>query len=493
MYRLNGQYVVFDPNYPEGMKQFNNEEDLIEELRTNVFSFEGSDMALTVSQITSSEFKPDSSLSRAKPADYVREYLDVDSVAFYPPGKSVANDVYIAAGAEDKEIIKIYFELDHERDWTANELKEVGIQAILKNNANSLDAILDKLNACPAQTKTERKDKEGAINVLILLALRDGRNELFQKIITDDYGKKIFDTIDDSVLLNMVARGGNPELLNNILERVRNNAVAEEQLVDTEEVDHNEESKDLDELADVIQMNLSDFLGDDFLGEEEEIAPESQMTEMAVMLLEFDSRGENAIICAIKGNSPECLGILLKQLTKENYVPTTEEYQSYLSAAINKNDVRMVDKLINHIDPNMLSSVMSGLTLSSEQMKKTNLHILQTLEKNGFPLEKQGQLIVAEKEAQKTGIIEIIGIKLVKFIDYMQAALGLKSVSQKETNPSAETQTSSSPDEEKINSLNTSPKEKFKAIFNDFKQKSQALKPLDKEDELVLEGPRPCK
>lgn len=492
MYRLNGQYVVFDPNYPEGIKKFSNEEDLIEELRSNVFQFLGSDMALTLNQISDSEFKSDSSLTRAKPADYIREYLDVDAIAFYPPEQSVSNDVF-AARAGDNEAMQIYFEMNHDKDWTANELKELAIQSILKNNGNSLDAILDKLYACPMQTKTERNDKESAVNVLVLLALRDGRNELFQKITADDYGKKILHIIDDGVLLNMAARGGNPELLNNMLKRIQNNSVETERLEDINEVENNEMPEELDELAGVIQMNLSDFIGGDFLDNQEEIAPESQLTEMTRMLLELDSREENAITCAIKGGSPECLGILLKQLTKEGYVPTVEEYQSYLSAAINKNDIRMVDKMMNHIDPDKLSSVVGGITLTSEQMKKTNLHILKALENNGFHFEKSGQAIIAEKEAKKPGIIEIIGVKLVKFIDYMQAVLGLESVSQKETNPLAQTQISPSPDAAQIHSLNILPKEKFKVIFNDFKQKSQTLKPFDNSDELAPEGSRPCK
>ncbi len=491
LYRSNGQYVVFDPNYPEGIKKFSDEKDLVKELRSNVFQFIGSDMALNLTQISSAGFKKDSSRTRAKPAKYIKEYFDIDAMAFYPPQESVTNDVYIAAMAGDKETMQAYFDMNHDKEWTPSELKDLAIKAILYNNRDSLDVILNTLYACPMQTEAEKKDKEDVLNVIILLALRDGRNELVQKIIADDYGKKIFKSLDDSTLLNMAARGGNPELLNNILKRIQNNSVKTELWGDTDEVEDNQASEDLDDLGSVIQMNLSDLLGDDLFDEEK--MPQSKKTEMTMMLFKLDSRGDNAITCAIKSNSPECLEILLKQLTKEGYVPTVKEYQSFLSVAINKNDIRMVDKLINHIDPDKRFSVVSDMTLNSEQMKKTNLHILKTLEKNGLSFEEQGQAIVAEKEAQKPGIIEIIGVKLVKFIDYMQAALGLKSASQMEANPFVEAQASSSPHAEQINSLNASPKEKMKAIFNDFKQKHQALKPLDNNDELVPEGPRPGK
>ncbi len=474
IHRLNGEYVVFDPNYREGIKKFRTEEELMAELRTNVFRFKESNMALTFTRITRPGFKHSSSFEQAAPEDYARKYLDVNAIASY--SDKTINNAAIIAGHGNEKLMQIY--LNKDKDWTTAKLMDLGFEAILKNNAQSIGPILDQLNSFPENTRQEKEDKKSAFSGLILLALRDGRAELLNKIIENDFGKKVFQSIDDDVLLNCAAKGGNKELLINILEKIQTSPAIEtqEEPVDIQSLDDllGTDNKDTEfEFEDVEVMDLSDLLSSaaaeeeeiqsgnlaELLGEDFTLEVQTpQRTRLTQMILGKDHKGDNAITLVIKGHSPECLEVLLNKLNQDGYTLTEKKQQKYLLLAINTNDVRMVDKLINNMAPEQAKSIISNISLSSEQVKKTNIHILKTLERNGMIYDKSSQDIITARASQKMGVLEVIGVKLVKFIDYIQSALGLKSSAKSEDMPSP------TPD--------SSP-HGLKSKFNDFKQRHQ--------------------
>ncbi|MCE0723479.1 MULTISPECIES: hypothetical protein [Legionella] len=479
IHRLKGEYVVFDPNYKEGIKKFDSEEALMTELRTNVFQFQDSSMALTFTRLTRSGFKHSSSFEQATPEDYTRKYLDPNAIASYDD-KTITGAIIIARNGNE-QLMQICLNKDKNKIWTATELMDLGFEAILKNNTQSIIPILNQLNSCPESTKQEKEDKKSAFFSMILLSLRDGRAELLNKLIENEFGKKVFQSIDDGLLLNMVARGGNKELLIDILEKIQTNPAIETleetedtqsiiDFLDTDEKDTQFEEVEVMDLSDLLDMEEVEVQVDslsDFLREDLPIMP--QRTRLTQIILEKDSRGDNAITLAIKGHSPECLEVLLKKLNQEGYILTEKKQQKYLLLAINTNNVHMVDELISNMGPEQATDIVSKISLSEEQVKKLNIHILKTLEQNGMNFDKPSQDIITEKASRKMNIFEIIGTKLVKFFDYIQSVFQLNCSEENEDS------FSSTPDSlaQTEHNLKTPPDRELISKFQSFKQKHQ--------------------
>lgn len=248
IHRLNGEYIVFDPNYKEGTKRFSTEEELMTELKTKVFVFQDSMMALTFTRITRAGFQHSSSFEQPTPEDYARKYLDIDAVASYS-NKTMNNGTFIAAYGNES-LMQIYLNKDQDKIWTAVELMELGYEAIRdNNNSESLGTIISRLNSCPETTIQERNDKKSAFRNLILLSILNGREKLLNQLIENDFALNVFQHIDDSILLELAARGGNKELLTSILEKIKNNPSKGMELdLEDDELMSSTESEDTEEL-----------------------------------------------------------------------------------------------------------------------------------------------------------------------------------------------------------------------------------------------------
>lgn len=464
IHRLNGEYVVFDPNYREGRKKFNSEAELMTELRTNVFEFQDSNMALTFTRITRSGFKHSSSFEQATPEDYARKYIDLNAIASFD-NKTITSAALIARYANE-QLMQIGLNKDKNKNWTALELERLGIEAILRNNTQSIIPILTQLNLCPENTKQEKEDKQTAFLSMILYSLKFGRAEVLNKLIENDLGKEVFQCIGGEQLLNMAARGGNKELLIDILEKIQTNLT-----IKTQEESEAPKSENIEEIAlsgmeeEIQSGSLADLLGEDSMIEL------SMPTQLALMILKKDSDGNNPITLAIKGHSPECLEVLLNKLKQEGYILSEKKQQKYLLLAIHTNNPHMVDTLISNMRPEQAADIVSKISLSAEQVKKLNIHILKTLEQNGMSFDKPSQDIITEKASREMSIFEIIGAKLVKFFDYIQIALRSNHSEKSKKTPLSDP--NSSPHAENINNLKTPPHKDLKAKFHHFKQKHQ--------------------
>ncbi|KTD41564.1 ankyrin repeat domain-containing protein [Legionella parisiensis] len=484
IHRLNGVYVVFDPNYREGVKKFNSEKELMAELRTNVFEFQDSNMALTFTRITRSGFKHSSSFEQATPEDYTRKYLDLDAIASLD--KKTITCAALIARTGNERLMQICLNKDKNKNWSATELKSLGYEAVLNNNNQSIIPILDQLNSCPENTKQEKEAKRSAFFCLILLSIRDGRIELLNKLLENEFGKKVFQSINDEILLNMAARGGNKQLLVDILEKIQTNPAIETLEEDTEDIQSIEDFQnddtqyedfettvlsdllDTEDEEEVVQSSsLSDFLGEDLFP----ITQMPEKTRLTQIILQKDNDKENPITLAIKGNSPECLEVLLNKLNQEGYILSEKKQQNYLLLAIRANNVHMVDKLINHMGPEQAANIVGKISLSVELVSKVNIHILKTLEQNGMNFDKPSREIINEKASRKMSVLEIIGAKLVKFLDYIQNALRVDHSEKNKEAPLADP--NSLPYAEHISNLKTPPHKDLKAKFNFFKQKHQ--------------------
>lgn len=498
IHRLNGEYIAFDPNYPEGIKRFRTEEELMTELRTNVFRFQDKNMALTFTRITRSGFQHSSSFEQPKPEDYARKYLDVNAIASYSE-KTINNATFIAAYGNEA-LMQLYFKKD--KDLTASVLMELGYEAIRdNNNSETLGSIITQLNSCSETTIQERKDKKTAFRNLILLSILNGRQELFNKLIENDFGLNVFQHIDDSILMELASRGGDKELLIQILAKIKSSPCqgsieeSEDELTseieDTEEFDeeteeteeYDQKTEDVEELhldeEDVQVGSLADFLGEDyiqtaeedvqvgsladFLGDDYIQTAEPEPSPLAKIILQKNKKGEDAIMLAIKGQSPDCLRVLFKQLKEEGYNLSEEKLQDYLELAICTNNVHMVDEIFHKKNSEEIKSLVDGISLSSEQVQKMNIHLLKTLERNGMVFDNNSQNIMTEKANQKMSHIEILGVKLVKFVEYIKSVFTFTC----------------SPKEEDVANLGyphkikNAPCDNLTSKFNSFKQKHQ--------------------
>ncbi|WP_133134486.1 hypothetical protein [Legionella wadsworthii] len=477
IHRLNGEYIAFDPNYQEGIKRFRTEEELMTELRTNVFRFQDKNMALTFTRITRSGFQHSSSFEQPKPEDYARKYLDVNAIASYSE-KTINNATFIAAYGNEA-LMQLYFKKD--KDLTASVLMELGYEAIRdNNNSETLGSIITQLNSCSETTIQERKDKKTAFRNLILLSILNGRQELFNKLIENDFGLNVFQHIDDSILMELASRGGDKELLIQILAKIKSSPCqgsieeSEDELTseieDTEEFDeeteeteeYDQKTEDVEELhldeEDVQVGSLADFLGDDYIQ-----TAEPEPSPLAKIILQKNKKGEDAIMLAIKGQSPDCLRVLFKQLKEEGYNLSEEKLQDYLELAICTNNVHMVDEIFHKKNSEEIKSLVDGISLSSEQVQKMNIHLLKTLERNGMVFDNNSQNIMTEKANQKMSHIEILGVKLVKFVEYIKSVFTFTC----------------SPKEEDVANLGyphkikNAPCDNLTSKFNSFKQKHQ--------------------
>ncbi|HHT0593161.1 TPA: hypothetical protein ACTXXA_001209 [Legionella anisa] len=462
IHRLYGEYVVFDPNYREGRKKFNSEEELMTELRTKVFEFQDSNMGLTFTRINRSGFKHSSSFEKATPEDYARKYLDLNAIASCQD-KTITSAILIARYGNE-QLMQICLNKDTNKTWTATELEHLGIEAVMRNNNQSIIPILAQLDSCPENTNQEKEDKNSAFLSMILYSLKFGRAELMNKLIENDKGNEVFQCISGEQLLNMAARGGNKELLIDILEKIQTNLSIKTQEESEATRSANIEETGFSGMEEVIQSDsLADLLGEDLMFELSIPSP------LAKMILKKDSDGNNPITLAIKGHSPECLEVLLNKLNDEGYILSEKKQQKYLLLAINSNNAQMVDKLISNMGPEQAADIVSKISLSAEHVKKINIHILKTLEHNGMNFDKSSQDIMAEKASRKMNIFEIIGIKLVKFFDYIQSVF--------ELNCSAENEDTFSPTPDSLalteHNIKTPPHMDLKEKFQGFKQKHQ--------------------
>ena len=203
--RNKGKYVIYNPNYSSGCKEFHNERELISELHTNVFHYTKGPLGLLSSGPLGMEINviphPDNPpRSFPKVSDIYDAYLNRDNVndVAITDGKEF-NTLQEAASIADSAAIKKLLSLgaiDKELEATAD--------AIIANNIQAIDTLL--LNIKP--------ENEKFVPALFVAALRFGRKEALEQLI--NFKNPI--PLNPVTAVYWAAHGGNPELLKRVLD-----------------------------------------------------------------------------------------------------------------------------------------------------------------------------------------------------------------------------------------------------------------------------------
>ncbi|WP_367606119.1 hypothetical protein [Legionella sp. W05-934-2] len=371
IYRKNGQYVVYDPNYNLGRKTFNNEEQLVEELRKNVFVFDGGNLALVLKQLRPAD-KP-ANANRRSAQDFYNRYLDVKQKAKYDNHE--VTTLQLACTENDDTLLKTLFKKSEKIDLDTLE-NSIAIATSL-NADRTLDAILNYQDIDGNRLFT----KPDSVNLAILLSLKNGSMECFKVILKEPTGDSAYRSFinptssSSNFIIKSAAQGGNPDLLRQILQDMDNSVP-------------------------------------------------SPVT-LAEKLFAVDKIGRNTLTATIEGGSSECLKILLERLSSEKFDVDVKQYEALLGLAIEKNNFLMVDHLLNHMPERQKQSIIVRLNLSVSQAEKTDLHILNSLEKNGADFSGSVKMVMKDKQTHKLSSTSILGVKLTSFVEYIKIKLGL--------------------------------------------------------------------
>lgn len=396
IHKSNGHYVVFDPNYPEGKKIIQTEQGLLDELNKNVFRFSGTNLAMTLA-ILKKEGTQTSSTRRTA-AEICKDYLktpeDLNAQASYG-AKSITN-INLAVKRGDKEMVEAF--LAQKDNWDAKELQELAKQAALSGNIQGFEPVFNKLQS-GSNDSDIYKD-------IIEMALISGNKEIFDQIIQTESGKEGYKAFlgqfrEYTPHLNAAVMGGNPDLITTLIN-------------DIKQYERENPGKKIP------SQRLDDFLND--------VPDKPQPFSMAPHILgpEHEAYAIYTIQFAIEMGKADCLDRLLNELKKEGHYPSTNQQKDYLVFAIKQNDIRMVDSLLKHMKPEQIPSITEGLRMSVHQAEKTNLHILNKLQNNGAKFSSAVKNVMKEKALHQLGMTEVLGVKLVAFVEYVQIGLGLK-------------------------------------------------------------------
>ncbi|HAT8859802.1 TPA: ankyrin repeat domain-containing protein [Legionella pneumophila subsp. pneumophila] len=207
--RKNNKYIVYDPNYSSGTKEFSNEHELISELHYNVFGYhngfyvKGGLVGMMISVIR----HPDNKKPRAFPqvTQFYDRYLtenNINGVAVSFHGGTF-NTLEHAAMVSHAEVIKNLLE----KGAKDNDDQAAG-NAVMCNNVDALKVLLGK-----------NRDTE-LFQRLFHAALENGREEAYDALFSMKGALPFNSSIH---AIRAAAKGGNPVLLAKVMNYFKRN------------------------------------------------------------------------------------------------------------------------------------------------------------------------------------------------------------------------------------------------------------------------------
>ena len=362
-----GVYIVYDPNYISGKKEFHNEQDLVNELHNNVFKYNNGLLGMSIQVIRNPE-SPERNFPSV--TEIYSKYLNEENIndaAKYSNGNGIFTNIRQATATNHIEAINKLIEIGASDDSIA----EATYTAVQHNCTDALASLLLCIN---------EKNINVNIELLFDLALIFGRKECFDILLKNDKCKAKMEksyTIETAIL--KAATGGNFGLLKQVYEM---------KLVSEEETP-----------IEILFNNIHNI----------DKAP-IQTTDK----LDANKAIKDNISTALMSGSVKCVRFMLEKLEKTDLAPTETEKMQYLLLAIKENKSDIVDFLMDNVSKNSLQTIKMG----SSAIEKTELNILKALQEKGVKFSKVEKAIIAQKEHKTAGVMLSIGIMLNKFTDY---------------------------------------------------------------------------
>ncbi len=361
--KKNGIYQIYDPNYSSGFKEFSNEDELIQELHENVFYYDKGLLGISI-QITTPDTR-----SFPKVEDIYSAYLTketVNDVAI--EGKKSIDTLTQAVHLNDAGAVRQLINLEAKD----KDLLSIVIKAVQNNSCDALNVLLQEIS----------QETLSDIPTFFIVAAKYGRKEVFDVLLENPTCRKVFDLIitkpiHADKMIGHASKGGNPELLEQIIKVYYPNT---------------EDNKIAADLAQLIVNSKSKII---------------------------DS--------AIESGSIDCVNLLMKIIAQGKQALTEEARFSYFIKGIQKNQPRIVSLFIEELPKEQLAT----MKMSASAVRKADLSILKQLQEKGFVFSEIAKGIMDKKEHRSVGILLTIGIMLSKFTDYIKETF-LKTESVKQ-------------------------------------------------------------
>ncbi len=373
-----GKYCVYDPNYEEGIRFYEDETAVINELRfyqnlkTPNDQVPDKFLDLGISVIRHPTLKGQRLPEFPTELSLYEKYLPTGSMNNIEYIKVLNKNLY---HAQDKDSINKLVALG------ATDFEEAVIQAIDYQNTDKLCILLPKIT------------NHECISKFIKLALESGSENTVSILsrYNIEYERLIcMENIQDSV--RSAAFGKNHKIIEKLLSDAKN-MLLQQSACDTATTDQYQE------VNEQITMNVFKNL----YGE------------------------SDPITAAILGGDANCVRTLIAFINLSSSVVVSEEKRmGYLLLAIKENQSSVVNYLITQVSPETIKQVL----INPEMAEKTELSILHQLKQHGMLFSPASLVIMMEKEHQVIPLtlkinmkIEIILRKYTDFIHFFMSPM----------------------------------------------------------------------
>lgn len=385
--KVNDKYRVYDPNYASGFKEFASEAALVKELHKNVFGYGRGNLGMEVHVVRNPDAAP-----RQTPFPDIKELYE----QHLPPKKATAKlgsktfDTLAVAATiiKDPQAIKM---LIAQSKASTEEIFTAAKRVVIYNNSAALDPLLEIINA---DSESPKK-----LKVLLEIAIGSGRLDTYNQL--EKYFPKCYSEEHLGYLIALAAKGGNPKILERVLDAVQPSQEAYVDKLVTENMNNGK-------------------LGTAGMGHE---------AAKAIYLQVFMTKNmvdgiHVAIGYAVEKGHTECIKLLVNQLNSYREPLNEQQLLNYFLKAIEHNQPYALEKLIN-THPEMSKGVLSLLSMSPLSVKRTDLDVLRLLKQNGVPFSAQAEEIIQGKEKDQYSSFSTI-VNLL--INYIQNIFGKKQL-----------------------------------------------------------------
>lgn len=425
VHRKNGQYTIYDPNYSKGKKTFKNEKDLVNELRTNVFHqngpslfhqlFPSKTIGLSFQNLTRSDLKPE--ISRRSVQEIYKDYFKPGDLSktYFTFGKEMPA-AFMSIKVNDKSFVEY---LINEIQPSEEDLNLMRYCSLDRNHEQVFEVLNNRI-----QQNMSPKEKAQDIENMLMLSIVTGSPKVFNQISSLDQGEhylKFFNSEEKAKeILGAAASGGQPDILKQIISDIKTFGVSLEKEVSSNDMSFSP-MRDT-HVRDIITLSNKP------LPAKNNSKNVERNYSIGTLILQKDARvsGMDILNQAIESNSHESVSILLNELRKENVKLPAGNIAGYLESAISKNNIYMVDSILDLLDKKEANLLLGNMSMSVTQAKQTNIHILNSLQEKGARFSPQVNDVIKEKSSHELSPFEFMGIKIASFIEFVKDQFGLQ-------------------------------------------------------------------
>ncbi len=365
-------YLIYDPNYPEGIRHFTNEAALIQELHERL-DRDGlsKSLAIKINVIRHPALKEKRIPLYPTAISLYEKYLSPIKANTTGDSAEINSNLHLAAAYADAEsIVKLI-------EFGATDFSTAALKAIFAKNNKTLQVLVPRI------------DESTNIQVFFETAFECGSEEIIDTLRetrTPDYKSLLAINAEDSTknLQNSVAIAaaeGNLPMIKKILSDAKK--MLREDI--TLGGNTNFQDKELDDL-------------------------------IAVSVFKIRYYYHRVIVLSIMSGNAECVRELI-ELSDSSSCALSEEYKlRYLMFAIQENQSSVVKYLLTQISHENLERIK----MSAYIIDKTELSILLQLKQHGMILSEVSEAIIQKKEHQTISFDNQMLIIFLKYTEYLR-------------------------------------------------------------------------